>query len=77
MAGSKTRRRYEQDRKISQAAQLRVDISAILTCYSRLAGADEERTLARVRALRSDLLDRSIALHHGRVDRRRLGRSGF
>jgi adenylate cyclase len=48
-----------------------------LTCYSRLAGADEERTLARVRALRSDLLDRSIALHHGRFGRRWLGCSGF
>jgi adenylate cyclase len=31
-----------------------------------LAGADEERTLARLRALRSDLIDPSIALHHGR-----------
>ena len=35
--------------------------------YSKLAGADEERTLARLRALRSDLIDPSIALHHGRV----------
>jgi hypothetical protein len=35
--------------------------------YSRLAGADEERTLARLRALRSDLIDPTIALHHGRV----------
>jgi adenylate cyclase len=25
--------------------------------YSRLAGSDEERTLARLRALRSDLID--------------------
>jgi TolB-like protein/class 3 adenylate cyclase/Flp pilus assembly protein TadD len=38
--------------------------------YSRLAGADEERTLARLRALRSDLFDPSIALHHGRVVKR-------
>src|SRR3984957_17937778 len=35
--------------------------------YSRLAGADEERTLARLRALRSDLSDPTIALHHGRI----------
>jgi adenylate cyclase len=48
-----------------------------LTWYSRLAGTDEERTLARLVELRSDLLDRSIALHHGRFGRRRLGRSGF
>ena len=35
--------------------------------YSRLAGADEDRTLARLRALRSDLIDPTIAVHHGRI----------
>jgi adenylate cyclase len=35
--------------------------------YSRLAGTDEERTLARLRALRSDLIDPAIAAHHGRI----------
>jgi adenylate cyclase len=38
--------------------------------YGRLAGADEERTLARLRALRSDLIDPTIALHHGRTVKR-------
>ncbi len=38
--------------------------------FSRLAAADEERTLARLRALRSDLIDPAIALHHGRVVKR-------
>ena len=38
--------------------------------YSRLAGTDEERTLARLRALRSDLIDPTIALHHGRIVKR-------
>jgi adenylate cyclase len=38
--------------------------------YSKLAAADEERTLARLRALRSDLFDPTIALHHGRVVKR-------
>ena len=38
--------------------------------YTRLAGADEDRTLARLRALRSDLIDPTIALHHGRVVKR-------
>jgi class 3 adenylate cyclase len=38
--------------------------------YSRLAGADEDRTLARLRALRSDLIDPTIALHRGRVVKR-------
>ncbi|HXZ16127.1 MAG TPA: adenylate/guanylate cyclase domain-containing protein [Roseiarcus sp.] len=35
--------------------------------YSRLAGADEDRILARIRALRSDLIDPSISVHNGRV----------
>ena len=38
--------------------------------YSRLAGADEERILARLRALRSDLIDPTISIHHGRVVKR-------
>jgi adenylate cyclase len=46
-------------------------IAAILVAdvvgYSRLTGADEDRTLARLRALRSDLIDPAIAVHHGRV----------
>src|ERR1700685_4660454 len=49
-------------------------IAAILVAdvvgYSRLAGADEDRTLARLRALRSDLIDPAIAVHHGRVVKR-------
>jgi adenylate cyclase len=46
-------------------------IAAILVAdvvgYSRRTGADEDRTLARLRALRSDLIDPAIAVHHGRV----------
>ena len=49
-------------------------IAAILVSdivgYGRLAGADEDRILARLRALRSDLIDPTIALHHGRVVKR-------
>jgi adenylate cyclase len=49
-------------------------IAAILVSdivgYSRLAGADEERILARMRALRSDLIDPTIAVHHGRIVKR-------
>ena len=35
--------------------------------YSRLAGSDEDRTLVRLRTLRSDLIDPIISVHHGRV----------
>jgi TolB-like protein/class 3 adenylate cyclase len=49
-------------------------IAAILVAdvfgYSRLTGADEEGTLARLRALRSDLIDPTIAARHGRVVKR-------
>jgi adenylate cyclase len=38
--------------------------------YSRLAGSDEERILARLRALRSDLIDPLISVHHGRIVKR-------
>jgi adenylate cyclase len=38
--------------------------------YSRLAGADEEGTLARLRVLRSDLIDPAVAAHHGRTVKR-------
>src|SRR5476649_1941010 len=38
--------------------------------YSRLAGANEDRILARLRALRSDLIDPTIAVHNGRVVKR-------
>jgi adenylate cyclase len=49
-------------------------IAAILVAdivgYSRLAGADEDRTLSRLRGLRSDLIDPAIAAHRGRVVKR-------
>ena len=49
-------------------------VSAILVAdivgFSRLAGTDEERTLARLRALRSDLIDPTIAVHGGRLVKR-------
>ena len=38
--------------------------------YSRLTGADEDRIPARLRALRSDLIDPTIAVHNGRVVKR-------
>ncbi len=45
-------------------------LAADIVGYSRLAGADEERTLARLRALRGDLIDPAIAAHRGRVVKR-------
>ncbi|BCH23992.1 adenylate/guanylate cyclase domain-containing protein [Mesorhizobium sp. L-8-3] len=45
-------------------------LAADVVGFSRLAGVDEDRTLARLRALRSDLIDPTIAVHHGRVVKR-------
>jgi adenylate cyclase len=38
--------------------------------YSRLAGSDEDRILARLRMLRSDVIDPTTAVHNGRVVKR-------
>ena len=55
---------------MSESRKIAAIVVADVVGYSRLAGADEERTLARLRALRSDLIDPSIALHHGRIVKR-------
>ena len=55
---------------MSETRKLAAILVADVVGYSRLAGADEERTLARLRGLRSDLIDPAIALHHGRVVKR-------
>lgn len=38
--------------------------------YSRLTAADEDRTIARVRTVQSDVIDPAIASHHGRLVKR-------
>jgi adenylate cyclase len=53
-----------------ETRKLAAILAADVVGFSRLAGADEDRTLARLRALRSDLIDPTIALHHGRVVKR-------
>jgi adenylate cyclase len=54
-----------------ETRKLAAILAADVVGYSRLASADEERTLARLlRALRSDLIDPTIAVHHGRVVKR-------
>jgi adenylate cyclase len=56
---------------MAETRKLAAILAADVAGYSKLIGADEERrTLARLRALRSDLIDPTIALHHGRVVKR-------
>ncbi len=42
-------------------------LAADMVGYSRLVSVDEEGTIARLRALRADLIDPSIAKHGGRL----------
>ena len=42
-------------------------LSADVVGYSRLMGIDEARTLARLNALRRELIDPAIAAHSGRI----------
>src|SRR5256886_8861319 len=47
--------------------QLAAVVAADIAGYSRLMGADEEGTLAQLRACRRDLIDPGIAQHRGRI----------
>ena len=55
---------------MSETRKLAAILVADVVGYSRLAGADEDRTLSRLRGLRSDLIDPAIAAHHGRIVKR-------
>src|SRR6201998_773294 len=55
---------------MSETRKLAEILVADAVAYSRLAGADEDRTLARLRGLRSDLIDPAIAAHRGRIVKR-------
>ena len=55
---------------MAETRKLAAILAADIAGYSRLTGADEDRTLARLRGLRSDLIDPAISVHHGRVVKR-------
>jgi TolB-like protein/class 3 adenylate cyclase/Tfp pilus assembly protein PilF len=55
---------------MTETRKLAAILVADIVGYSRLAGADEDRILARLRTLRSDLIDPILAVHHGRVVKR-------
>lgn len=55
---------------MSETRKLAAILVADVVGYSRLAGADEDRILARLRTLRSDLIDPTIDVNHGRVVKR-------
>jgi class 3 adenylate cyclase/TolB-like protein len=55
---------------VNETRKLAAILVADIVGYSRLTGADEDRILARLRTLRSDLIDPILAVHHGRVVKR-------
>jgi TolB-like protein/class 3 adenylate cyclase len=55
---------------VSETRKLAAILVADIVGYSRLAGADEDRALARLRAVRSDLIDPLHLVHNGRVVKR-------
>ena len=55
---------------MSETRKIAAILVADVVGYSRLASADEERTLARLRALLGDLIEPAIAAHHGRIVKR-------
>ena len=55
---------------MAESRKLAAILAADVVGFSRLTGADEDRTLARLRALLSDLIDPTIAVHRGRIVKR-------
>jgi TolB-like protein/class 3 adenylate cyclase len=55
---------------MSETRKIAAILVADVVGYGRLAGADEDRTLSRLRGLRSDLIDPAIAAHRGRIVKR-------
>ncbi len=55
---------------MTEKRKLAAILAADVVGFSRMTGADEDRTLARLRALRSDLIDPTIAVHNGHVVKR-------
>ncbi len=55
---------------MAEARKIAAILVADIVGYSRLAEADEDRTLSRLRGLRSDLIDPAIDAHHGRIVKR-------
>lgn len=55
---------------MTETRKLAAILAADVVGFSRLTRADEDRTLARLRALRHDLIDPAVAAHNGRVFKR-------
>jgi adenylate cyclase len=55
---------------VTETRRLAAILAADVVGFTRLTGVDEDRTLARLRVLRNELIDPTIARHNGRVVKR-------
>ena len=55
---------------MAETRKIAAILAADVVGFSRMASADEDRTLARLRALRADVIDPIIASQNGRVFKR-------
>ncbi len=55
---------------MAETRKIAAILAADVVGFSRMASADEDRTLARLRSLRADLIDPTVASHNGRVFKR-------
>ena len=55
---------------MAETRKIAAILAADVVGFSRMASADEDRTLARLRTLRSELVDLTIARQNGRVFKR-------
>ena len=55
---------------MAETRKIAAILAADVVGFSRMASADEDRTLARLRTLRSELIDPTVAVHNGRVFKR-------
>jgi len=55
---------------MAETRKIAAILAADVVGFSRMTGADEDGTLARLRALRRDLIDPTVAAHNGRVFKR-------
>src|SRR5471032_49166 len=55
---------------MAEARKIAAILAADVVGFSRMASADEDRTLARLRSLRAELIDPTVASQNGRVFKR-------
>jgi len=55
---------------VAETRKIAAILAADVVGFSRMASADEDRTLARLRLLRAELIDPTVASQNGRVFKR-------